>query len=72
MSSYKTGKPERRDRGWIRKDTYLPTGGTDSVLIVDGKDLTPIYRGRHDERCSCCWLGYAHSEDQHNERIKPC
>jgi len=38
-----------------------------------GGDETPIYRhwepGKYNSECSCCWLGFSHSEAVHAEAL---
>ncbi|MDD4972511.1 MAG: hypothetical protein PHT07_24025 [Paludibacter sp.] len=41
----------------------------DMILCNDQNDLSPVYTGPYDAKCSCCWLGYGHTEAHHNKSI---
>ena len=34
-------------------------------------DNSDVYNGKYDPLCSACWLGYGHTENKHNESLKP-
>lgn len=63
---YKIGKPHRVDRGFGRSDVFIPTGEADHTIVASITDVTPVYRGQYDSKCSCCWLNFGHSEALHN------
>ena len=62
----------------------LGSGGTSifqpeimtSFLLIGPDDHSPIHKhgyeanyAGYDERCSCCWLGFAHSEKYHEQAL---
>jgi len=68
ISDYTIGKPYRdtdRRMGIYRDDLYNPTGNTDMVFVTSMDDVTPIFDGRYNSDCSCCFLGFTHSEHKH-------
>ena len=74
MSDYIIGKPLRSSAwSYTRRDTYIPTGSTDLVHVAHSQDTSPLYShwqpGKYDPRCSCCYLGFAHSEAKHQSGI---
>lgn len=51
---------------WVRYDDDGP------VHAAHGDDRSPVhttYPTGYDERCGWCWLGYAHTDDGHAERV---
>jgi hypothetical protein len=43
------------------------------VFCVDDTDISPVhvvYPSGYDENCSCCWFGFPHTEDYHNQSVK--
>jgi hypothetical protein len=68
-SDYEIGKPYRgSDRGYFRRDLYKPSGDLDRVFVTGRDDLSPVFNGKYDPECSCCWLGFGHSEAFHEHR----
>ena len=71
---YTIGKPYRtRLNHYRRDDLYRPTGNSDSVMVSNLRDTSPIYKhwqsGNYNSICSCCYLGIAHSEAKHTEAL---
>jgi hypothetical protein len=73
---YKQGKPfHGGERGqWFRIDTYLPTGDNERWFVAGPDDNSPAYPhwepGKYNAACPCCWLGFGHSENEHNKTIE--
>jgi len=69
QQDYEIGKPYRGgDHGYVRSDLYRPTGEYDRIFVTGSKDLSPIFCGKYDPECSCCWLGFGHSEAFHEKK----
>jgi hypothetical protein len=73
---YEPGTPYYGERSWFRRDKYIPTGNYDLVFVIGPDDHSPIHKygyevnhAGYDARCSCCWLGFAHSEEYHEQAI---
>jgi len=40
-------------------------------FAMSEKDVSPRHdRGGYDSRCSCCYLGFSHTVDVHQDRLK--
>lgn len=73
--NYLAGVPVRGDlRSWRRHDLYVPTGAYQYLHVAGKDDVSPLYRdwveGNYDARCSCCYLGHAHSEEHHRQQAE--
>lgn len=72
--TYAHGEPYHVERGqYNRFDTYQSRkeGDTDlsrgdRVSLASRTDDSPIYLGKYDSRCACCYLNHAHSTEQHS------
>ena len=67
-----TGKPFRHDQGYHRIDQCKCEDGSvvpDRILCAGPRDMSPVYDGQYDVRCSCCWLNFGHTEEKHNESV---
>lgn len=72
MPYIETGKPYRHDKGYHRIDQYQRPDGSivpDRMLCAGPRDTSPVYNGQYDTRCSCCWLGFGHTETKHTESV---
>ena len=75
-SNYVIGKPRKSYgySGYTRTDTYIPTDNTEQVFAAGVDDTSPLHKhwqnGKYDSRCSCCYLGFAHSEAKHQASIE--
>ena len=73
---YQHGIPQRKSRGMVKRfDKYTPDDdsspiGFDSVFVASVDDDSPIFSGRYNSRCNCCWLGFPHSEAKHNRALR--
>jgi len=67
--TYEHGKP-----GCIyRTDKWTSNNGevaNERLFAAGPKDDSPIYRGRYNSKCSCCYLGFAHTVAAHELRVK--
>jgi len=70
--AYRSGE----GRGWFRRDVYRSDGspdldGNSDRLFAAGRaDDSPIFQGQYDgARCSCCYLGFAHTVAKHEAAI---
>lgn len=72
--TYEHGKPYLGDLTWFRTDSWTSNKGTarehERLFAAGPKDDSPIYRGRYDAECSCCYLGFAHTTEAHEQRVK--
>lgn len=78
MGSYTHGKPYLDGRTYFRTDTYHSDrypdldGQRDRLFAASLTDDTPIWDGRigqgYDAKCSCCYLGFAHTTAAHQHR----
>ena len=68
-SDYEIGTPYRKygSRGYFRSDLYTPTGEHDRIFVTGKDDFSPIFHGQYNAACSCCWLGFGHSEKYHEK-----
>lgn len=41
----------------------------ENYLCTGLSDKSPIYYKGYDPNCSCCWLGFGHTEDKHYKSI---
>ena len=73
--SYIHGEVYREGRSWFRYDSWLSNEGErgfDRLFAACSDDDSPLhdtYRKR-DPRCSCCYLGFAHTKKYHIERTE--
>lgn len=49
--------------------------GTDRFFATSTQDFSPphdigLYHEGYNPECSCCWLGFPHTEAAHEQRIK--
>lgn len=67
------GVVHRCDRGFVRADTYTVTADWSSDLgrtepapihCADRTDTSPAH-STYDAACAWCWLGYAHTTNEH-------
>jgi hypothetical protein len=69
------GRPYSSGAGWHRVDVYAPYTSPDEasryrVQVLGSDDFTPVvHRDDYAAECSCCWLGFAHSEKKHAAAI---
>ncbi len=61
------------DKSWMRKDQYhcndtVYDKNFNSVFVVGVND-TSKHNHKYDPDCSCCFLGFGHSEDYHKQSI---
>lgn len=75
---YHTVGTVRLDLSYMRKVIWTPNPTPDSadmresvvfVFITGSTDISPIYKGAYDGRCDCCYLGFGHSIDEHNQSV---
>ncbi len=59
-----------RDNYWTRLDCH-PGECSDVVFVTDQEDTSPAHNSvtQYDARCSWCYLGHCHSEQQHTRRV---
>ena len=79
---HEIGTPRYSDGVWIRVDTYTSneTGEISPVrCFAAGRNDTSYQfhsyyaeygNGNYDPRCSCCWLNFSHTIDEHNQNLK--
>lgn len=78
FGSNQIGQTYYGERCWRRRDTYTPKDGrqaiTESRFAASKTDVSPLFidgeNGRYDSRCSCCFLGFSHTVDAHNQRTE--
>lgn len=75
-ASITTGPPQHRGGSIIRIDQYAADDGrtpvSEHVFAADLHDDSPqhaTYPTGYDAACSCCWLGFAHSDRCHAANI---
>ena len=68
--TYEHGVPYYNDRQWFRVDQWngMSSEGRDRLFAAGWHDDSPIYRGGYNPKCSCCYLGFAHTELAHHAR----
>lgn len=67
--SYATNFPS-----YYREDIYVSNDGGEyyePTLCLHGSDLSDRHnnQGGYDAKCSCCYLGIAHTVDRHNNAL---
>lgn len=73
--SYTHGIPQpRQGGGWRRADTYHSTardldGAVDSLFAARADDDSPLFAGRYNPECACCYLGFPHTTEHHNNSV---
>jgi hypothetical protein len=68
---YTHGRPYNRSGTWHRRDQYQSDDGhrgTDNAFCAGPTDDSPMHCGPYDPKCSCCWLGFAHTTAAHDQR----
>ena len=74
MNDYKQGKPFYAQHSYRRDDVYIATGNTNRLFAAGPDDNTPLYRhwepGKYNPNCSCCWLGFGHTEASHAQHLQ--
>jgi hypothetical protein len=59
--------------GWVRRgEGYDGMGRRYWIRVTDSEDVSPVhtsYPTGYDERCGWCWLGAAHSDQEHGARV---
>jgi hypothetical protein len=60
-------KPRLIDGSWVRFDQYET--GRRQIFVTGSKDRSPVQVGEYNQNCSCCWLGYPHSQNYHRESL---
>jgi len=66
--TYEHGKPWASGIAWRRTDKWTSNKGevAHEQLFASGpNDDSPIYQGQYNYECSCCHLGFAHTEAAH-------
>jgi len=68
---------ELRGRTWFRWDRHS-NGQVDHYFCIGQLDksghwnsLSATMSGSYDPHCSCCWLGFGHTEDYHKQQVQP-
>ncbi len=51
---------EQLDRGWTRQDNH------ESVHCAGKGDNSPVFAGPYTHECGWCWLGYGHTQAEHD------
>lgn len=64
--SNRIGKPYRGQGN----NTYLRWDGTGIVHVRNLTDTTPVQVGGYNSHCGWCYLGYPHSEAEHQAQLE--
>jgi len=64
------GKYSRRADLWVNKHTGKKV--VEGIICSGTTDLSPVISRdeNYNPECSCCYLGFAHTEEYHNKSIK--
>lgn len=69
-----TGQPYHDGGSWFRRDSYYSYVTKETVserYFVAGPEDASGPHNRNDDydpKCPCCWLGFAHSEECHQQK----
>ena len=71
--SYQHGIPGKGCPEGQRLDLYTPHDEEgrpvlDRVHTAGHADDSPIFTGKYDPKCSCCWLGFGHTVKCHERK----
>lgn len=66
------GTPYRSDWTTYRRQDDYENGETSILFVTGPKDFSPSHDSNrdYDFDCSCCYLGFAHSENYHKRSIE--